>query len=80
MVLSHERARGAGINDILRYELIDMVSTMALQWILMSRIKQSELIYDKCLTAIINHLHNIYKVQPKYRTIIRGLNLSFDTG
>ena len=80
MVLSHERPTGAKEEEILKFELIDMISTIALKWILVSRIKQIELNYAKCLIAIKNLLRNTVKSQPKYGTMIRGLSLNFDTG
>ena len=80
MVLSHERPTGAKEEEILKFELIDMISTIALKWILASRIKQIELNYAKCLIAIKNQLRNTVKSQPKYGTMIRGLSLNFDTG
>ena len=78
MVLSHERPFGAKEDEILRYELIDTISTIALKWILVSRINKKELIYNQCLEHILSHLRNIANYNQKYRTIIiiRGLNLN----
>ena len=47
-LLSHERLPSDNADNVIRYELIDVVSTIALKWILVSRIKQAQ---NLCIAA-----------------------------
>ena len=80
MILSHERLPSDNSEQIIKYELIDTVSTIALKWILMSRIEQKEPVYKDCLTYIWTHLQTIANCFPKYKATIRGLDFELDTG
>ena len=80
MVLCHERPFGAKDENIIRYELIDTISTIALQWVLNSRAHKTELNYNQCLNHICNHLQTVSNCFPKYRAAIAGLDFEIDTG
>ena len=80
MILSHERPYGAKVEHILRFELIDSISTIALKWVLSSRADNKELHYKNCLNNIWAHLQLISDSFPKYRAIIAGLDFELDTG
>ena len=80
MILSHERPYGAKDETIIRLELIDTVSTIALKWVLMSRVEKTELHYKNCLTHILGHLQLVANSFPKYRAAIAGLDFELDTG
>ena len=80
MILSHERPPGASIENIVRYEIIDTISTIALKWILVSRVEKKPIIYTSCLKHIWAHLQLIANSYPKYRSAIAGLDFEIDTG
>ena len=80
IILSHERPYGAKPEDTIRFELIDVISTIALKWVLMSRIDKSELIYRDCANHIWGHLQLVANSYPKYRAAIAGLDFELDTG
>ena len=80
MILSHERPYGAKDENIIRFELIDAISTIALKWVLVSRVEKTELIYKNCLNHIWGHLQLVANNFPKYRAAIAGLDFELDTG
>ena len=80
MILSHERLPGDKDGNIIRYELIDAVSTIALKWILVSRVNKKVTIYNQCLKDVWRHLQLVANNFPKYRTAIAGLDFELDTG
>ena len=80
MILSHERPPGASTENIVRYEIIDTISTIALKWILVSRTEKKPLIYASCLKHIWAHMQLIANSYPKYRSAIAGLDFEIDTG
>ena len=80
MILSHERIPGARDEYVIKYELIDTISTIALKWILVNRTEKSQINYKRCLEHICVHLQNIANNFPKYRAAIAGLDFEIDTG
>ena len=80
MILSHERPYGAKDENIIRLELIDTISTIALKWVLVSRVEKSNLHYRNCLNHIWGHLQLVANSFPKYRAAIAGLDFELDTG
>ena len=80
MILSHERLPGATEENILRYDLIDTISTIALKWILVSRVEKNPIIYTSCLKHIWAHLQLVADNFSKYRAAIAGLDFEIDTG
>ena len=80
MILSHERPYGAKDENIIRFELIDSISTIALKWVLVSRVEKSNLHYQNCLNHIWGHLQLVANSFPKYRATIAGLDFELDTG
>ena len=64
MILSHEKLPGDNDGNIIRYELIDAISTIALKWILVNRINKKETIYSQCIKDIWSHLQLIV-ITPK---------------
>ena len=80
MILSHERPPGATTEMNIRFDLIDTISTVALKWVLVSRVEKKPIIYTKCLQHIRAHLQLVADRFPKYRPAIAGLDFNFDTG
>ena len=80
MILSHERLPGDNDGNIIRYELIDAISTIALKCILVSRINKIETIYSQCIKDIWFHLQLIANNFPRYKAAIAGLDFELDTG
>ena len=80
MILSHERPPGATTEMNIRFDLIDTISTVALKWVLVSRVEKKPIIYTICLKHIWAHLHLVSDNFPKYRSTIAGLDFERDTG